>query len=911
MKRYILFLMLSLMVTTLSFAAHMPYVGHRQLETERFIIIHEPHDEWAAREITTFAEEVLDQLSSLLEHTPERKIPVIISSRPAHANGYFSPIPPKIVMYITSSEGRFMGSRTSDWLRSLFVHELAHYVHLTAPVGPAKYLAPIFGPAVPAMNTVFMPGWWVEGITTYAESTYAAGGRGDAPRFSLTYDAPIAQGNMWSLAKGAYGSQFPPSGRIYSTGFLMVEHLMRTYGDHTFSQINRSFAAWPFFGMSGPFERTVGKHANEVFLEAIQARSEKLTLHASLPALYSPDTIGDFPLPFPTERGLVGFGRTHEKNGAIYLYHGAGSITTLVSFLPIGSTHPLGVTPDGSTAYLSFAWADPHDRASIEMAQVGYADLYRVDLHSGSFDRLTTKQRLMHPAVSPDGTKLVAVEPFGTGYRLLQVDLETLEKKTLHEPRAGAAILEPSFSPDGTKVVAIEIENGRSTLVLIDENKRVSRLWAHDTPELHNPRFIDDRTIWFSSDLGGKLSLFSHDLGQSLTTRILDDPVGILGAIPYGEQVVYATYFSQGHALREIPLSRLYREPASFGTTEIDVRTDVFEVSDAPTTRYYDTPRFNLWLPIPLRTGTLLTPGASVLMQSLLGRHTLGISAAWDFKDALPLATAFHLFQGGKANVETSGAWNNGESGGTRYHTLSSQVTVPLWRNSSIEGTYTITSSAALGGYFFENETIGTIFGYIGYGFSSPSAPKNYYGRFRYSVLTSVQHDRNLASGNSRTIPIVRLSAQVPVMRTHHALSFQFDTAYVGPGFTRNILLPDLFTVQTKQGEAKSLATVRYRIPLGPLDQPIPFGGIIGAGLSLHAQSALYLSGGSLDWEEDVYLGLTFNADIAIGGAITLRPSASFAVSAATGAMNYSLGLGVETLFGAQARPMWNILPEE
>lgn len=902
MRRVLLFLILLLSCVQLSAFVPEPYTGHRQVETDRFIIIHEPQDEWAAQAVATFADDVLAQLSELLDHNPKRKIPVIITSRPAHANGYYSPIPPKIVMYITSSEGRFMGSRTADWLKSLFTHELTHYVHLTSPVGPAKYLTPVFGPAVPAMNTLLMPGWWVEGITTYTESTMAEGGRGDAPRFALTYEAPIAEGSMWPLSKGVYGSQFPPSGRIYSTGYLMVDHMMRTYGEDSFANINRSFAAWPFFGICGPVKRTIGKSSQELYREAVDAVSETLhgnELHATQ---YAARVIGDMYLPFTTAGGIIGFGRTHETNGAIFLHEGDGHSTPLLGNLPISSSHPLALTADGQTAYLSFAWADPFDRSSTEMAAMGYADLYRLDMVTGSFTRLTTKQRLMQPAVSPHGDKLVAIEPVGTGYRLLKVDIDTMDTTVLHEP-PGGIVLEPSFSPDGSTIVAVEILDGHSTLVLVGPEDQVRHLWSHDLPELYNPRFVSKHKIWFASDQGGRMALFEHDLESGDTRRILSDRIGILGAIPYEEWVIYSTYTSDGHTLKELPIAALTDEPVKFGTTGFRVRTTESGL-DNQTKRYRDLPRFNLWLPLPLETDNLLSPGASVLLQSLLGRHSVGISAAWDIAASLPFASVFHNYRGGPLSVVTQGSLNNLDVNKDRYHAISSQISFPLYQRVEIEGSRMIMGSAALAANVWETETAGTVFGYIGYGYTSPTSPKDYFGRFRYSALASLQHNRYVISGVSETIPIVSLTAQVPLWGTHHALALEIDAAYVGPGYTKNILVPDVLNhLQNKHGEAKALITARYKIPFSPLDQPIPFGGILGAGISLHAQSALYLDQGAVHWEEDVYVGATITTGIAIGGAFTLQPFASFAVSTATGEWGYAAGIGVETLFtGIRAR---------
>ncbi|HKL60026.1 MAG TPA: hypothetical protein VJ863_09010, partial [Sphaerochaeta sp.] len=213
MKKVLLLMFSTLLLVLPLFAG-----SWNSLETEHTTILFEERDAQYAQEIASFADEVLLELSVLLDHVPKRNVPVILSGRPAVSNGMFAPFPASIILYLTSPVDRFLGSRSASWLRSLYTHELTHFLHLTAPVGPAKYLF-FLGPEVPAMNTALMPLWWIEGITTYTESEYAQGGRGDSPLFSLTWQSPMLEESLWSLSQGRYNSAFPPSGRIYSTGY--------------------------------------------------------------------------------------------------------------------------------------------------------------------------------------------------------------------------------------------------------------------------------------------------------------------------------------------------------------------------------------------------------------------------------------------------------------------------------------------------------------------------------------------------------------------------------------------------------------------------------------------------------------------------------------------------------------------
>ena len=103
-------------------------VSYQQMETEHTRIIFEDDDLTYARQLSVFADEVFEQLALFLAHTPSVKVPVIITSNTAFANGYYINFPSAVYLYVTSPEDRFLGSRTQDWLKSLFIHELTHYI---------------------------------------------------------------------------------------------------------------------------------------------------------------------------------------------------------------------------------------------------------------------------------------------------------------------------------------------------------------------------------------------------------------------------------------------------------------------------------------------------------------------------------------------------------------------------------------------------------------------------------------------------------------------------------------------------------------------------------------------------------------------------------------------------------------
>ena len=63
-------------------------------------------------------------------------------------------------------------------------------------------------------------------------------------------------------------------------------------------------------------------------------------------------------------------------------------------------------------------WADGRDGRCLPTGPVSYSDLYLLDLGTLTERRLTERQRLVHPAISGDGTRALASEIRSSFYDL-------------------------------------------------------------------------------------------------------------------------------------------------------------------------------------------------------------------------------------------------------------------------------------------------------------------------------------------------------------------------------------------------------------------------------------------------------------------------------------------------------------
>ncbi len=884
--------MLSLLLLGLSLFAG----AWNRIETEHTTIIFEERDAAYAQIIASFADEVLIQLADLLEHLPKRKVPVILSGRPAISNGMFAPFPASIILYLTSPVDRFLGSRTESWLRSLYTHELTHYLHLTSPVGPAKYLL-FLGPAVPSMNTALMPLWWVEGITTYTESEYTQGGRGDSPLFALTWQSPMIEGSLWSLSQGRYNSSFPPSGRIYSTGYIMVDYLTRHYGKESFTRVNTAFTWFPFFGLNGALKKETGFSSKALFALAIEEQTKVLPQGPSLGVQFSPDGFGNYYLPTPTEQGLVGYSYTQQEGGSLVRYPTDKNIEILKGLPYVDGD---SVSIKDSQALFSFVWADPYHASSLPLAPVSYSDLMLYDFTLDSFSRITEKTMLSQPALTNNGKLLVAIERNGDRHTLVRIDQSTGKSSVLYDNPLGS-VFEPVIINSNT-IVVVEIVGGNSSLLAIDLEGGVTVLIPPTKSEIRSPVYTNDESLLFVSDNALFLGLYRYDFSSGVVEKLLSDPQGILKARIEGDSLLYETYRAKGIALKSVSLSLLtptvvqMQEPLPYEPSFTAPDEIAFSSKG-----FIDYPRLNLVLPFPFVSENIFHPGLWLHSQSLLRRQLLIAQVGWDIANTRLVGSFDYLYNPGPYSVGLQASFAK-----EKRATLT--LTLPLLYQASLYNYKLLFLRSSLLLLVSQyDDILYSPSASLGYQVQSRAKPKDFFGAPYVSTSLALQ-----TKGTNSLIPeryrvFGTLAGQLRMFSTSQMLALQLDAAWDSTTKIKDALLYEGFLnadlYPGLNADAKTRLSLRYHIPFGLLDQPIPYGGMTGLGLTLSAQSSLYLKDEALLWDEEVVVSGRLTASMVLGSGLNVRPFIALAYRVSDGKYSFSVGLNGGALMVTEDTP--------
>jgi len=508
-----------LFFTDTASARYHPGIVWKTVRTEHFTLYYPEGHEAYARRVLALTDEVYRDVAGYLDAKP-RRVPVVLHTETDIFNGSYAPFPSRITLF-ESPHYRMMGfgSSLSDLTDLVFTHEYTHYAHVTSARGLYHYTPRLLGRDFGILN-IFSPGWVLEGITTNTETLFTDGGRGRSPSFDAELRSFLIADRFWGLSgAGNIAPYSPPGyGRIYLSGYYMVNYLNRTYGEDAFARMNAYQSRHPLLGTGRALKKVTRKSPKAFyreFLADFTARSDSIGAQARSEGLPAGQTIINMKLDgFQshcwTDHGTIIAQRTgYDRLTALCeIDPASGVVLREIKTGRMFNTDPVRLLPGGRFCFGEF-FVHPLGETDLTTA-----DLVLFDPETRMHQRLTTNAGIYSADLSPDGTTFVAARRTGMWIELDLLDADGSHRRPLIS-QPGLYFRSPCWSPDGSHIAVAVKSGGKLDIALVDPmTGGIGTIFKPDTWGDTDPAFSPDgRWIVFVSSRSGIWNVYAWDTG--------------------------------------------------------------------------------------------------------------------------------------------------------------------------------------------------------------------------------------------------------------------------------------------------------------------------------------------------------------------------------------------------------------
>ncbi|RPJ60594.1 MAG: hypothetical protein EHM24_27075, partial [Acidobacteria bacterium] len=637
---------------------YLPRLRFRVIATPHFRVYYHQGGEVAGREVAAIAEQIHRELPARLRLRAPSVTHVVVADQDDVANGAAIPLPYNtITLAVSWPAAQDLIGYTRDWLRLVFTHEYAHILHLDQSVGWAAGVRKVLGRSPLAYPNLALPGWEIEGFATYVESRETGEGRLRAGDATTVVTERVRRVGPEPLDRYNGGLVDWPGGTgPYLYGGLFHEYLAARFGEEKLGELARRTAGRLHYFSAGAFRPVFGEDLPALW------KDFQRQLVSRTPATDA----GNQPSRLTHHGFGVGVPR-FTADGAFLLYslqtpHGFPSLQLMAAAEGARSTQ-ITTRYGGEGLSLSRTHAF-FDQVEIEDNVALRSDLFAARLPDGRATRLTRGARLLDPAVSPDGRRLVAIRAEGGRRDLAWFDVRSDgdgPRLTPAQPAGGtgdgggepmaaggrpsetgnhARYGSPRWSPDGrwlaverrvllgpSEILAIDTANGSETVVASSGvGRNLTPAWTPDA-----------RTILFASDREGVFQVYAVPLGGGRVVRLTSAAAGAQApeVSPDGRRLVYVGYSEAGYDLFDVALPDVTAAgPPILPRTDpaplpAPVATDA-ALSDRPYSPW-DTLLPRSWAPAADTRNDAVRIGATTGGVDVLGRHAWNAAALWRF----------------------------------------------------------------------------------------------------------------------------------------------------------------------------------------------------------------------------------------------------------------------------------------
>ncbi|ADN02303.1 hypothetical protein [Spirochaeta thermophila] len=631
----------------------------KSITTPHFEIIFPAELEKDAQYTANLLEHHLEDILGIRPEGPARRWPVVLWNTTMTANGSVGIAP--AVSYWYEVPYVYGGQFAGEWYSLLAVHEGRHMAQVDAArQGPWWLYYLLGGEAGEALHTgLTLPMWFMEGDAVWAETAYSDRGRGRVPGFAsqfraLTLEHPLSYHRMVNRSYKVYTPTH------YVLGYHLVSYIRETYGEEAIQEAIRWGSILPYVGFDIGLRRATGKGVKGLYNEMLSHYRDlwKEEL-ATIPQFPSRTVV-------PEEADFTWYAAVRaRRDGSLLLARATlEEGMRLVVRSAEGEKRTVGEIPFREPVALSDTSAYWVEYSPGQGAWEGWADLWYMDIATGTKRRLTTRGRYYGVGLSDDGTVLVGL--WFSRSRDAQLQVFLLD-------RPGSLPPAPFFSytfPHGEVPSEVAVSPDKETLAVVVHSPAGVSLQLLHIPTATRTTLIPPQplpltcplyraeALYFIAPLHGYPAIyaaFPQPDGPPRLFLTATAPYDITALSIAGDTLYYAAHTSwRGHSIQAVALTPSSRLPAEeaphiplaptpqapstpFATTAlIHMEQTTYPVKDYSVLGHLLN--IHSWLILPLDLAhphpeeTLFNTASLTLFSTdLLGTADLALSAAYTF----------------------------------------------------------------------------------------------------------------------------------------------------------------------------------------------------------------------------------------------------------------------------------------
>jgi Tol biopolymer transport system component len=571
-----------------------------QVETEHYVVVFDDGNEFYANEVIKVAEEIWSDLASAYNiYNKYKKIYIYIVDPGDYANGLAMANKNCVNIYTTNLN---MGIRgTSNWIRNVVTHELAHVFSIKAALKNTlvgnfsfQYNTRFQNPdwnVETGYSNFLAPDWWVEGMAQY-EAFRNRNDFWDTHRDMFLRMAVLENDLLNYVEMGTYGNRngFYEE-MVYNQGYALVLYLDSMYGANNVHQTAKSKS---YFTFNSSLKKSTGKSGEELYNQWKKSLGDKYgKVAAAVRAdehegnrIYDGGFWDEFPAISPQGDAMAFVSNKGYDVTYTHLFVMDMRTKTVHRLLKERQSVDSRVQwfPDGNRLLYS-RWSE----------HAPYLDIYTYDLARDVEQPLTWHARAMDPSVSPDGKQIVYVENKSGIQNLMLIQADGKNPRQITNFANGTQLFSPCWTPDCRNIViGIFHDKDRDIAMVsagaspLDKERKLTdsvffpeslnyqkdldlRLLVHTGADERDPCLSPDgATLYFSSDRTGIFNIYRMDMASGKVEQVTNTLGGAFepSVDPKNADVFYAGFHAANYSLysiaakgfRDVTLSNVERD---------------------------------------------------------------------------------------------------------------------------------------------------------------------------------------------------------------------------------------------------------------------------------------------------------------------------------------------------------------